>query len=96
LLFTITTLLTSYIFEVVQERKWSRIPLTYCENELQENYQIKKDETGGAVARGDSIQNVGTKGKRPLGRPRLRCEDGIRMDQGRLAGEYRMDLVGSG
>jgi hypothetical protein len=27
-----------------------------------------------------------TEGKRPLGRPRRRWEDGIRMDPGRLAG----------
>jgi hypothetical protein len=35
-------------------------------------------------------------GRKPLGRPRRRSEDGIRMILGRLAGECRVDPVGSG
>jgi hypothetical protein len=35
-------------------------------------------------------------GKRPLGRPRRRCEDGIRMDLRDWLGECRLDPVGSG
>jgi hypothetical protein len=35
-------------------------------------------------------------GNRPLGRPRRRWEGGIRMVLQRLAGEFRVDPVGSG
>jgi hypothetical protein len=36
-------------------------------------------------------------GKRPLGRPRFRWKDGIRMDLGETgSGECRLDPVGSG
>jgi hypothetical protein len=33
------------------------------------------------------------KGKRPLGRPRHRWEDGIRLDLGRLAGEVGVEWI---
>jgi hypothetical protein len=35
-------------------------------------------------------------GKKPLGRPRRRWEDGIRMDLGRLAWRCGLDSTGSG
>jgi hypothetical protein len=35
-------------------------------------------------------------GKRPLGRPRRRCEDGIRIILGRLLGGCGLDSTGSG
>jgi hypothetical protein len=34
--------------------------------------------------------------KRPLGRPRSRCEVGIRMDLREIGGECKVDPVGSG
>jgi hypothetical protein len=38
-----------------------------------------------------------SEGKRPLGRPRRRWEDGIRMDLGKIGWrECRLDSVGSG
>jgi hypothetical protein len=36
------------------------------------------------------------KGKRSLGRPRRRLEDGIRMDHREIGWGYRVDPVGSG
>jgi hypothetical protein len=35
-------------------------------------------------------------GKRPLGRPRRRWEDGIKLDLGEIGWGYRVDSVGSG
>jgi hypothetical protein len=45
----------------------------------------------------ESVQGVGGKAqmKRPLGRPRRRWENGIRMDLREIGWGYRMDPVGS-
>jgi hypothetical protein len=53
----------------------------------------------GTHGRGEkSVQGLGrkTKGRRPLGRPRRRWEDGIKLILGRLAGGCGLDSTGSG
>jgi hypothetical protein len=50
--------------------------------------QIEKNEMGRACSTYGCIQGFGgeTKGKRPLGRPKLRWEDNIKMDLQEMGG----------
>jgi len=54
------------------------------------------------VARMGELRNAYTvlvrkpRGKRPLGRPRCRWEDSIRMDVGKYSGRCGLDAFGSG
>jgi hypothetical protein len=65
--------------------------------------KIKENEVGGACGtqgRGEkNAQGFGEKahmGKTPLGRPRRRWEDAIRMELGEIGWGCRVDSVGSG
>jgi hypothetical protein len=83
-----------FFFRIISKDSWSVLHTHYCVSD-----KIEKNEMGRACSSegGGERRVQGFGGKRPLGRPRCRLEDNIKMDLQEVGlGTYGLDWAGSG